>query len=291
MKDRLVVICGAPKAGTTSLYRYLAASDEISPSVVKELGILSSLNMDYSNYVRQFSGSDNFLEATPGYIFSPDEVMANSISIARNVDLIFIVRNPVDLFFSFYRHRRNKTNSFSVDMSFSEFLRKIMSEDDQGFYSREAMIDCKRQLDAGMYGKWLKLYRENARDNINFHIVSFDYMARDPKNLCRDLLVGLGFNAGYIDEFNFEVENKNRVYKSIFLHKLVHVVIMKSEFILNKFPRARSVLRAMYSRLNSSSEEESMGIYEQNILTKYFEADKLDLHFSIEGWNVYGEVF
>jgi hypothetical protein len=115
------VIIGAQKAGSTSLYRYLATQPGIRLSSKKEVHYFD-LNYERGEglYLRHFPlapgarlrrAASNDVpvvgEATPYYLFHPlaPERMAKTLPHAK---LIAVLRNPVDRAYSHYQHQLRK---------------------------------------------------------------------------------------------------------------------------------------------------------------------------------------
>lgn len=124
-------ICGAPRAGTTSLYRYLRQHPGVCMSQRKETGIFlenydKGLGWLVKNYLAHYEGESVVGEATTGHMQHPPSArrMAGTVPEAR---LIFIVRDPVERIHSHYRfHRRSGT--LSSKTAFSQLIRDESSE-------------------------------------------------------------------------------------------------------------------------------------------------------------------
>lgn len=92
------LIIGAQKAGTTSLYKYLAQHPSLVPSYSKELSFFSSakFNLGSSWYQKQFppgkAGQIHF-EATPCYIFLP-RVAQRIFEFEPAMKFILLLRDP-----------------------------------------------------------------------------------------------------------------------------------------------------------------------------------------------------
>lgn len=78
-----LIVGGAEKAGTTSLYRYLAAHPEVCASLSKETDYFRRANPDRNQYLEQFppiaDGQRLRLESSPGYL-AEAEVVAPAIA-------------------------------------------------------------------------------------------------------------------------------------------------------------------------------------------------------------------
>jgi hypothetical protein len=106
MLPNLIVI-GAGKCGTTSLYHYLGAHPEVSMARVKELRFFSERwdrGVDW--YESQFAGSSGPVvgEASPQYTHFPSfpETAARMHSVIPEAKLIYLVRDPLERIVSSY---------------------------------------------------------------------------------------------------------------------------------------------------------------------------------------------
>lgn len=107
------IVIGAMKAGTTSLYHYLRGHDQIFMSRIKELDFFvteSNWSRGLSWYRHQFSGAEAALargEASTLYTKFPEYqgVPERIAGIIPDVQLIYVVRDPVVRLRSHYQHR------------------------------------------------------------------------------------------------------------------------------------------------------------------------------------------
>lgn len=107
-------VAGVPKAGTTSLFHYLALHPDVFPSSRKEPGFFHPFKikeMDanievYKKFFAGHSGQKYTIEATPGYFYGSKET-ANAINdYSPESKIIIVLRNPVERLFSFYKYKK-----------------------------------------------------------------------------------------------------------------------------------------------------------------------------------------
>ncbi len=108
LPDFLVI--GAMKAGTTSLFNYLAGHPQINPPFRKEIKYFDihypqGLGWYRAHFPVRFKMKAGILtgEATPYYLFHPLAAQRAARSLPR-ARLIVLLRNPVDRAFSHYNH-------------------------------------------------------------------------------------------------------------------------------------------------------------------------------------------
>ena len=105
-----VIIIGAMKSGTTSLYRYLEMHPEISMSKIKELDFFiveKNFSKGLEWYESNF-GRDRKIcgEASPNYSKHPTfaGVPKRMHSVVPDAKLIYVLRDPIDRIISHYLH-------------------------------------------------------------------------------------------------------------------------------------------------------------------------------------------
>ena len=123
MKKKLLIVCGAPKSGTTSLYNELNKLDSFSCSKVKEPQFWCSdldLNLysnkikkfldsnhiqkttDYNDYLNLFKNKNKILvDCSNSYLFSKNAFL--NASKIFNIEVIIIVRHPVQRAISHFK--------------------------------------------------------------------------------------------------------------------------------------------------------------------------------------------
>lgn len=139
LSQNFVIIAGQPKAGTTSLFDWLAQHSEVLPSSTKEARFF--IDQDYplrssfrfsgnnlDSYLRNFDSTDTsvFLEATPDYLYNSCALEINNL--LPNAKLIVIVRDPVERIVSayyFYKQRGFISGKWSLD----EYVDQMMGLD------------------------------------------------------------------------------------------------------------------------------------------------------------------
>jgi hypothetical protein len=134
--QRFLILGGTSKAGTTSIFNYLAGHPQICSST-KETRFF--LDADYPLPSRKRYGNDSLetylsffdaenrhstdkwkLEATPDYLYSENAAEAIRGSLA-NVRLIFVLREPVSRLLSWYRFGQS-INEIPSKMTFDAYV-------------------------------------------------------------------------------------------------------------------------------------------------------------------------
>ncbi len=183
------IISGAPKAGTTSLYRYLAEHPGVYMSPVKEPDFF---HLHYDRglewYASLFEGrvsEEAIGEASPDTMASI-EAMERIHSIVPEMRFIYIVRDPIDRAYSHYLFEVNMGTQSAL-VKFSEFIR------DEENARRNKVVDL------GMYSKHI----ENCMkyfDRGQIFVGLFDDLKSDRKGFLRSVYDFLGLEEYWSDE-------------------------------------------------------------------------------------------
>jgi len=175
-------ICGAPRAGTTSLYRYLRQHPDVCMSKRKETGVFlenydKGLDWLASNYLTHYDGEAIVGESTTGHMQHPPSAqrMAEAVPQAH---LVFLLRDPVERIYSHYRFYR-QNGRLSPEDSFSQLIREADSEWRQV------------QIDNGLYHKHLTRFTRFF-DRSQMAIFLFRDLKKEPQSVAQKLYRFLG---------------------------------------------------------------------------------------------------
>lgn len=123
--ERFLIICGAEKAGTTSLYGYLAAHPGVCPSVRKETDYFRNPEPTLAGYRACFGVPDRqgtlYLESSPAYLAESAEVAPRMAAVVPQAQLVFILRDPEDRLRSAFRFYQSRLH-VPTDMDFARFV-------------------------------------------------------------------------------------------------------------------------------------------------------------------------
>ena len=133
-----LMIIGAQRAGTTSLFRFLDSIPNFSGSKDKELGFFS-LDKRYNKgiewYQQQFElcyRNQLRFEATPEYLYYPF-VPHRVKNYREDIKIIVILRNPIERCYSAWKlfrslHKFDKTNKYNIIREANPAEKKGLSE-------------------------------------------------------------------------------------------------------------------------------------------------------------------
>ena len=205
------IICGAAKAGTTSLFRYLSQHPYVYTPRIKEPGYFSAFrtySQSPEKYASLFEPAEEYQkagEASTAYLTSPDSALRIASAIPE-VRIIIMLRNPADRAFSHYRWMTREGWEYAA--SFQEALHL-----EQNSRSGNAeFIRCNQEyyynylyFQSGLYYDRLKRYLNVFASN-QVHFILFENFVESVKEhtqrICRFLEID--------DTFDPEVKVYNK---------------------------------------------------------------------------------
>jgi hypothetical protein len=256
-----VIIAGAPKCGTTSLFRYLADHPDACSSKVKETRYLLDANYPLfdpqntflrdglSGYSRFFSIDEAntrsvILEATPDYIYqdTPHEALRKFPSVPY---VIFVFRRPAVRILSYFNYAQNNLAQLPKDWSFEHFVDLLLADS----VSNEYPI-VRESLRHSRYADYLQRWIDTVgRDNIC--AILFEELTQDPLSQMKALAQRIGLDPTFYDSYEFPRENPTIFIRNQNLHR-----IYRSLWNV-KLPRpVRKIGGAVYRTLNVASDNQ-----------------------------------
>jgi hypothetical protein len=138
-----LLIPGAMKAGTTSLFRYLEGHPQLAPAPCKEVHYFDHhfhrgpdwYRGQFTATRRTASGTARIAcESSPYYMFEP-RVPARIRELVPDVKLVFLLRDPIERAFSHY-HNNRRLGREPLD-----FEAALDAEDDRTLAEEERLLD------------------------------------------------------------------------------------------------------------------------------------------------------
>ncbi len=262
-EDRFLIIGGTSKAGTTSIFNYLAGHPQVCPSTAKETRFF--LDRDYPlpsemrfgrnelvDYFSFFPGQQGKgektwkLEATPDYLYSPGtaRLIRQALPDAR---FIFSLREPVSRLFSFYRFGQ-QINEIPRKMSFDEYV-DLQKNDPEGCATDKYRHPAFRSLRHGCYSDYLKPFVELfGRSSI--HLVFYEELRRDPASVMKSICEWAGLDDAHFADFAYAVANKGVRMRSPQINRIYYKARLKARRIVGHRSGLRSILRRIGGSLN-----------------------------------------
>lgn len=241
MKKKFLIIAGTNKAGTTSLFNYLGSHSQIESSIIKQtyffldkkwqdrLGLKSLYDYrngfsQYENFFKKNNSAKYFLESSPDYLYAPNTPKRISDFLKdREGKVIFILRNPVTRFHSFYYFGKQQ-GLIPKEMSFENYYNA----------SKNYQVDkntCLMAHKTGFYSKYLPNYFDLLCEK-DIYILFFEDLIRNPKEVMIELSDLLKIEKSFYKDFDFEIKNKTIKVRN---EKLRDLYLKLREFYIHKF--------------------------------------------------------
>lgn len=231
-----VIIAGAPKCGTTSLFEWLSAHPEVCVSSRKETGYFmepapgphdadvacpgTRRGRDLAAYGRFFAhcgtraGVTAILEATPDYFDQPSAIAAVP-SLPSAPTIVFILRRPALRIYSSYQFSRNNLATLPKRLTFGEFVGLA-----RGGAPGPAAAVARQAFEQTRYARHIARWIAAAgRDRVGIFL--FEDLRSDQAGFMRRLSNRIGITAGFWDSYNFRRINAGYRVKSQGVHRLV----------------------------------------------------------------------
>ncbi len=221
-KMKYLLIGGAPKCGTTSLFNYLSDHPAVCASNRKETyffakefdaqGVFAG-KQTKKNFQSYFSHcNDNAtwrMEATPYTLYSAQAAKQVN-ALLPEAALLFIFRDPLKRLVSDYRMHVRREAQFVTGVTFDEFVDKQFSQD-----SSKA-----NNLEAGCYVDYLQQFYDTIEETKINILIYEDFFADIESNiakLCQKLGIDNDYYRGYaFNRYNYTFSVKygwlNRAY-------------------------------------------------------------------------------
>ena len=275
-----LIIGGAPKSGTSAVFRYLSAHPDIAPSVIKETAFFIDQWIDnpadcQKAYDRLFPAdmpSALRLEASTGYLgYSAIVAPRARQLLGEHAKFIFILRDPVDRLFSYYRYRKGN-QAFPDTLSFADYLEACEA------YEKSAIkhpdLD-EYDLQIMMHGK----YATHIHDFIECFgrdavlLLAYETLSSDPVAFMQNVCQFAGIDPAIYADFEFKKVNVSVSARIGFLHRIALFINHRLERFLRRNPHIKDALKTVYMRLNTTqSNDQNMPDDLHRKLNHYYSA-------------------
>ncbi len=265
-----LIIGGTTKAGTSSLYFYLADHPQVCAANIKETRFF--FNSKHYALPARYSladGPDKYeaffghcrerklrMEATPDYLYSPESARWIRETLPHP-KLIFILRDPIERLVSWYRFARQQ-RLLPASSSFAAYVERQLESEATGVRSAEQTW---RILEQGRYAHYLLPYLEIYNED-SLLILHYENLREDPLDLLMRVARFAGIDPTFYESYNFQIHNKTREMRSNLLHRFyvdfrdaVRPRIHDKYWVWKSMRRLRRSFEPVYLRLNSIADE------------------------------------
>jgi hypothetical protein len=232
-----LVIAGAPKCGTSSLYHWLADHPEACGSSVKETFYLMDeghplLRKDSNFHTDRLEGYRAFFdgeraensrivfEATTHYIYqrTPVEVLSK---LSTPPQVVFVLRKPSERIYSSFQYSQNNLANVKRDVSFARFVELLKKETGNEAFGELAGASAYvlgNDIRYSRYVEYLAFWVERfGRERV--HILLFEDMKADPPAFMQDLARRFRVDPAFYDDYDFPLRNETFKVRYQKLHR------------------------------------------------------------------------
>ena len=233
-----LVIAGAPKCGTSSLFQWLADHPDAFGSFMKETFYLMDKghpllrrNSNYhehglGGYHAHFPDSSKdcqiIFEATTHYIYQRTALEVLS-GLPQPPQIVFLLRKPSERVYSSFQYTKNNLANLKRDVSFSQFVNLVKADPGSSLieeYARDSAYVLKNDILYSRYVEYIRPWTERFGSH-RIHVLLFEDLKRDPRSFMRNVAGRIGIDPAFYDSYNFPVRNKTVNIKHTSLHRRV----------------------------------------------------------------------
>ncbi|MBI3247448.1 MAG: sulfotransferase domain-containing protein [Deltaproteobacteria bacterium] len=235
-----VIIGGAPRCGTSSLFTWLTDHPEVCGSRIKEPFYFMDkghpqfrVHANYHDhglegYKQYFAHSSHkknpqiFLEATSQYLYQETalDVLAAFDPLPH---VVFILRKPSERTYSAYRYARNNLSTIPASLSFAQFVRianglPVVGPVDAALSGIVDVI--RKEIVYSRYAEYVSKWIERlGRDRVS--VLIFERLREEPLPILRNLSEMIGIDPSFYETYNFERRNESTGIRSVPVHRMV----------------------------------------------------------------------
>jgi hypothetical protein len=226
-----LIIAGAPKCGTSSLFRWLTDHPQVGGSTMKETYFFVEpgshmhdpachfTSGGLSKYSELFDplsckGKTIIVEATPGYMYSPLAIRELPQLPTRPV-MIFVLREPVSQLKSLFRYFQGNWDWVPNGMSFNEFIQA--SQEGLDLFKGNELA--RHAVHNACYVDALSKWREECPES-RLLIFLFEDLVADNKRFMIQLANRLGLYPEFYETYDFPSENETYAVRLRLLQKV-----------------------------------------------------------------------
>jgi hypothetical protein len=230
-------IVGAPKAGTTSLYKYLNQHQDVVMSSVKEPNYFSKEELesqdlyyasknitdekDYHSLFQTNGEKKKLGEASVSYLFYP-KVSKRIFKYNKDAKIIIILRNPVDRAYSHYKM------DFRLGFVKRDFEDLVLNNNQEGslFY--------QQYIDLGLYHLQVKSYIDEF-GSTNVCVMFYEDLKKDRATFVNNIFSFLNLKSDSNINFNLKY-NKSKLPSNNFMRYLYSISLVRktASFLFNE---------------------------------------------------------
>ncbi len=253
-----LIIAGVNKAGTTSLYAYLAQHPQIGASAVKETCHFlpwryDEPKPDLAEYRRQFTHVADKpvrFESTPGYFYGGSAlIQALTETLGSDLKIILIFREPVSRLISFFNFKKS-TLELPADLTLHGYIDRCLAMDPADLRVRKN--NPWFGVEGGLYSKYLPPWIDAFGDRLK--ILFTDDLHRDARRVLREIFTFVAVDTDPAEHIALTRENRGTGYRFAPAQRLALAVNRVGERFWRTHPKLKQTLRRAYYTLNGRAQ-------------------------------------
>ncbi|WDQ17482.1 sulfotransferase domain-containing protein [Rhodopirellula sp. P2] len=254
------VICGAPKAGTSSLHTWIADHPEALGSLEKEtyycVDLHTHMYRKNANISSGLKGYESFfslkpgtkphiiLESTPAYMYY-DTALTQIPDLPSNPKCLFIIREPSQQIYSLFNYFQSNWSWIPAELQFEDYLQMLRKNvGKEQFGGNELAADAlKNARYITFLDRWLSKLGPD-----RMMVRTFDELKMHPTHFVKQIAIWLGLDPAFYDTYHFPRDNETYQVKNRLLQKL-------NVKIRGKLPKgsAYNAVKDIYRKLNTTT--------------------------------------
>ncbi len=247
-----LIIIGVAKAGTTSLFEYLAKHPDVCAADEKELYYFSAPRFgeemapleSYAEHFCHCTGERWVIEATPGYFFGGASTISRMQRLLDQPRVLLSLRDPVTRFYSYYAFYFGQGH-LPPDLTPAAYFEECLRLRAQGLDSRREHI-AYWGLSGGCYADQLASWSNAFRGRL--HVVFFEHLKEHPRKVLADICEWAGIPTEPLSGIDVTAANATARYRSSALRTLQLSLRKRGAALRRRAPDAyRIAARAMRS--------------------------------------------
>jgi hypothetical protein len=252
-----VIIGGAPKSGTSSLYNWLIAHPDVCHSTIKETFYLMDadnplVHPDYNYHLYGLEGYQKYfnhctgdcpirIEATTHYLYQQTalEVLSSLTPLPR---VIFMLRKPSTRLYSGYQFTCNNLATLDKNVSFTQLIDLIQNESVnvlEKYSNPRTAASLKQSINQSCYLEYLQKWREKFGDNL--YVFLFEELKNNPLEFVQKVATKLDINPEFYYDYDFAPRNQTFTVNNQVLHRNARKIAKKmpksflKSFLINTY--------------------------------------------------------
>ncbi|MBT6312545.1 MAG: hypothetical protein HOJ21_05005 [Alphaproteobacteria bacterium] len=253
-----LIVAGAPKCGTSSLFQWIADHPEAEGARIKETCYFNDPSSHVFSPVQNFAlmglaGYEDYfpvkkpnakvrLEATPTYMYQ-QTALAHLPDLPTTPKFLFVVRDPAAQLLSTYRYYCNNWLMLGAEVSFGDFIEMVENQDpklEQNELLADAFVNVR-------YCEWLDRWQDRVGHD-RMRVLTTDALSQDRSSTLAGIAAWLGLDPDFYRNYAFPRENESYRVKN----RTVHSANVRLRGLIAKTPLYKFA-RTVYRRINTES--------------------------------------